>query len=56
MKEKREAGEPEGGRRPSAGSPREKEWKGSLPKQGRWSRGRKRDLVLRLPDGPYRHD
>ena len=47
MKEKRRAGEPEGGRRPSGGSPREEEWKGSLAKKGRWSRGRKRDLVLR---------
>ena len=26
MKEKRRAGEPEGGRRPSGGSPREEEW------------------------------
>ena len=33
MKEKRRAGEPEGGRRPSGGSPREKEWKGSLAKE-----------------------
>ena len=51
MKEKRRAGEPEGGRRPSGGSPREEEWKGSLAKKGRWSRGRKRDLVLRLLRG-----
>lgn len=51
MKEKRKAGEPEGGRRPSEGSPREKEWQGSLPRKGRWSRGRKRDVVLRLLRG-----
>ena len=51
MKEKRRAGEPEGGRRPSGGSPREKEWKGSLAKKGRWSRRRKRGLTRWLLRG-----
>ena len=51
MKEKRRAGEPPLGLRPPSGSPREEEWKGSLAKKGRWNRGRKRDLVLRLLRG-----
>ena len=46
MKEKRRAGEPPLGLRPPSGSPREKEWKGSLAKKGRWSRRRKRDQAL----------
>jgi len=51
MNEKRKSGPTERGGEPSGVGPEDKGWQGPLPKNGRWSLRRKRDVVLRLLRG-----